>query len=124
MKKMRIGAWILLVMAVVFCLTACGNKNAGNGSTSSSEYGTTAPSTSGAYESTTGGVGETGGTSGNGSTQMNGTSGTGAAGSTIDSTENTNGSTIMEESSGGIIRDMLDDAETMLDNTGNAIKHE
>jgi hypothetical protein len=119
MKKMQIGVWILLMMAIVFCLTACGNRNAAGNSTSSSDYGTTAPSTGGAGESSsaagsmgTSGTDMTGGTSGagtvNGAGNGTGTNGTGGA---------------MEESSGGILNDIMDDAETMMDNTGNAIKN-
>jgi hypothetical protein len=115
MKKMQIGVWLLLMTAIVFSLTACGNRNAADSSTSSADYGTTAPSTGGAYESSsaagsigTTGTDTTGGTSGAGT--VNGTDMTGTGGA-------------MEESSGGIIRDIMDDAETMLDDTGNAIKN-
>jgi hypothetical protein len=115
MKKMQIGVWLLLMTAIVFSLTACGNRNAADSSTSSADYGTTAPSTGGAYESSSA-AGSTGTT---GTDTTGGTSGAG----TVNGTDMTGTGGAMEESSGGIIRDIMDDAETMLDDTGNAIKN-
>jgi hypothetical protein len=119
MKKTQIGVWILLMTAIVFCLTACGNRNSAGNSTSSSDYGTTAPSTGGAGESSS----AAGNTGTNGTDTTGGTSGAGTVNGTGNGTDTTGAGGAMEESSGGILNDIMDDAETMLDDTGNAIKN-
>ena len=108
MKKIRIAVCVMMLAAVMLCMTGCGDKN-NSGQGSSAQTTTSASSESG---STTGGMDQTGqntGGSEGGSTGSAGSTGSSDAAGTNEST------------SGGVIEGLVDDVERGVDDlTGDS----